>query len=94
MTPLQRLARRWGYELTPLRKAKRHEAQLVAVLERFEISCVLDVGANVGQYALMLREFGFGGRIVSFEPLADAHDTLAGGRGSPGCRNPWKSPRR
>lgn len=77
MTPLQRLARRWGYELTPLRKAKRHETQLVAVLERFEISCVLDVGANVGQYALMLRDAGFGGRIVSFEPLADAHATLA-----------------
>jgi FkbM family methyltransferase len=77
MTPLQRLARRWGYDLTPLRKAKRHEAQLAAVLERFEITCVLDVGANVGQYALMLRDAGFGGRIVSFEPLTQAHATLA-----------------
>lgn len=77
MTLLQRLARRLGYDLTLRRKARPHEAQLTAVLARFEISCVLDVGANVGQYALMLREGGFGGRIVSFEPLADAHATLA-----------------
>jgi FkbM family methyltransferase len=76
MTLLQRLARRFGYDLTLRRKARPHEAQLVAVLERFEISCVLDVGANLGQYALMLREWGFGGRIVSFEPLPDAHATL------------------
>jgi FkbM family methyltransferase len=77
MTLLQRLARRLGYDLTLRRKARPHEAQLVAVLERFAVSCVLDVGANVGQYALMLRDWGFGGRIVSFEPLADAHVTLA-----------------
>jgi FkbM family methyltransferase len=72
----QRLARRLGYDLTPRRKARPHEAQLAAVLARFQISCVLDVGANVGQYAAMLRERGFAGRIVSFEPLADAHAAL------------------
>lgn len=76
MRLLQRAARRLGYDLTPRRKARPHEAQLVAVLERFQISCVLDVGANVGQYAAMLREHGWRGRIVSFEPLADAHATL------------------
>jgi FkbM family methyltransferase len=76
VTLLQRLARRLGYDLTLRKKARPHEAQLTAVLERFEISCVLDVGANVGQYALMLREGGFGGKIASFEPLADAHATL------------------
>jgi FkbM family methyltransferase len=77
MTPLQRLARRLGYDLTPRRKAKRLEAQLALVLERFAISCVLDVGANVGQYGAMLRSWGYRGRIVSFEPLADAHAALA-----------------
>jgi FkbM family methyltransferase len=76
MRLLQRAARRLGYDLTPRRKARPHEAQLAAVLERFQISCVLDVGANVGQYGAMLREQGFRGGIVSFEPLADAHATL------------------
>jgi FkbM family methyltransferase len=76
MTLLQSLARRLGYDLTLRKKARPHEAQLAAVLERFRVSCVLDVGANVGQYAAMLRARGFGGRIVSFEPLAAAHAAL------------------
>jgi FkbM family methyltransferase len=76
MTPLRRLARAFGYDLTRRRKAKVPQAQLVAVLERFAVSCVLDVGANVGQYAAGLREWGYRGRIVSFEPLAGAHAAL------------------
>jgi FkbM family methyltransferase len=76
MTPLQRLARRLGYDLTPHKKAKPLEAQLIAVLERFAIACVLDVGANAGQYGSLLRDWGYRGRIVSFEPLAGAHARL------------------
>jgi FkbM family methyltransferase len=76
MTPLQRLARRLGYDLAPRRKARSPGAQLAAVLERFSVTCVLDVGANVGQYARRLRAFGYAGRIVSFEPLPEAHTEL------------------
>jgi FkbM family methyltransferase len=77
MTLLQRLARRLGYDLTPRRKAKALQAQLIAVLDHASITCVLDVGANQGQYGAMLREWGYRGRIVSFEPLAQAHAALA-----------------
>jgi FkbM family methyltransferase len=77
MTPLQRLARRLGYDLTPRKKARPVQAQLIAILERFDISVVLDVGANRGQYGAMLREWGWRGRIVSFEPLGLTHAALA-----------------
>jgi FkbM family methyltransferase len=76
VTPLQRLARRLGYDLTPRIKAKSPPAQLVAVLAHFRITCVFDVGANVGQYGAMLRAWGYPGRIVSFEPQAGAHAAL------------------
>jgi FkbM family methyltransferase len=38
---------------------------------------VFDVGANVGQYGLLLRKCGFGGRIVSFEAIASVHARLS-----------------
>ncbi|MGH6898680.1 MAG: FkbM family methyltransferase [Geminicoccaceae bacterium] len=76
MTPLQRLARRLGYDLMPRKKARPLQAQLIAVLDRFEISVILDVGANRGQYGALLREWGYRGRIVSFEPQALAHAAL------------------
>jgi len=42
------------------------------------IDLLLDVGAHIGQYCQRTRGAGFAGRIVSFEPLADAYQRLAG----------------
>jgi hypothetical protein len=45
-------------------------------LRQFKIDLVLDVGANMGQFASEIRHCGYAGRIVSFEPLSQAHGQL------------------
>jgi FkbM family methyltransferase len=46
------------------------------MLAHHGVNLVLDVGANVGQFASGLRRAGYAGRLLSFEPLAEAHDKL------------------
>jgi len=57
---------------------ERHlfESNLSQVLERLNINCVLDIGANRGQYGLMLRSLGYSGYIVSFEPVRESFQGL------------------
>lgn len=66
-----------GFRLVPERKLKEPAAQLVAALRHRGVDAVLDVGANVGQYGGLLREQGWEGPIVSFEPVAEVHAELA-----------------
>ena len=51
--------------------------QLRRLLREFRVDCVFDVGANTGQYASRLRHIGFGGLIISFEPIPEAAAAIA-----------------
>jgi FkbM family methyltransferase len=39
------------------------------ILRKLLINCVFDVGANRGQFGMMLRQIGYRGWILSFEPV-------------------------
>lgn len=52
------------------------ELRLVRMLDANAIDLVVDVGANAGYFAKEIREAGYRGAILSFEPLADAHASL------------------
>jgi FkbM family methyltransferase len=47
------------------------------LLESVRPAAVLDVGANVGQYARLLRAVGYRGTIVSFEAVGSVHARLS-----------------
>lgn len=73
---IQSLFNQIGYDLHK-RDARFHPELCVAHLAReIGFTTVLDVGANTGQFGSALREWGYRGRIVSFEPLSQAHAAL------------------
>ena len=68
-----KVSRSFGYDIVPLREMKERDfaLHLRELLARLEIDCVLDVGANAGQYHDFLRDrVLYDGTIVSFEPLS------------------------
>lgn len=60
---------RWTPQSSP-------EAALAKMFIEHCVDTVIDVGANEGQYAQILRHIGFSGTIISFEPLSSAHARL------------------
>jgi len=74
-----RVSRSLGYDIVPLREMKERDfaLHLRELLIHLEIDCVLDVGANVGQYHDFLRDkVLYEGTIVSFEPVSHHVDIL------------------
>lgn len=68
---------RLGFDLVRTRNAHEDLAKHLAnVLLSRSIDCVLDVGANSGQYGLFLRSLGYTGYIVSFEPVGSVFELL------------------
>ena len=53
------------------------QGHLRELFKRTGVNCVLDVGANDGDFAREVREIGFKDRLVSFEPVRSTFDKLA-----------------
>lgn len=66
---VQRWVRKAGLEVRRFAPEASYAAAVAAVCRQQQIDLVLDVGANVGQFALDLRATGYEGLITSFEPL-------------------------
>lgn len=73
--PIRSTVRHFGVELRRYPQCDP-SFQGIALLNRNNVEVVLDVGANLGQYAMDLRRFGYTGRIMSFEPVKACFDRL------------------
>jgi FkbM family methyltransferase len=77
---VHRILRSLGYDIRRFDPAVFPEAQCTALMRHHGVNLVLDVGANAGQYARGLRESGYRGRIVCYEPLEAARRQLEAAR--------------
>ncbi len=70
-------AERAGLDVRKIGSTRHPAGRRARLMRTLGIDLVLDVGANVGEYGADLRRSGYRGRIVSFEPLGAAFQTLS-----------------
>jgi FkbM family methyltransferase len=70
------LLRGYGRDLVRWPLADSLAAHLQQLFRIAEVNCVLDVGAHQGEFGHLLRDFGYTGRIVSFEPDPGSYKLL------------------
>jgi FkbM family methyltransferase len=58
-----------------VRRSRKHPT-LIDFIENRGVKVVYDVGANVGQFGTGLRQRGYAGKIISFEPVKSAFEAL------------------
>ena len=52
------------------------EGFIQELLNKYEIDLILDIGASTGYWAANIRENGYKGRIISFEPQESAYKQI------------------
>jgi FkbM family methyltransferase len=69
---IRKTLRKLGYEVVsfPLPEGIPLGGHLLRVFKQLGITCVIDVGAHHGEYGCLLREMGYEGWIISFEPVS------------------------
>ena len=73
---IKRSIRFLGFDLRRYSPGLSDHAQFVEMLKQHGVNLVFDIGANTGQFGKQLRDAGYSGRIVSFEPLSSARKEL------------------
>lgn len=69
-----RLLRRLDLKLVPYHET--YVARRQRLLEFTGVTTLLDIGANSGQYGAIVRHYGYGGHLISFEPLPRPFERL------------------
>lgn len=87
---LRQAGRRFGVSIERHPNPDERAGHLALLFRRHAIDCVLDVGANRGQFGTALRRVGYRGRIVSFEPVPEAFAQL---QQVASARPPWETRR-
>jgi FkbM family methyltransferase len=70
------LLRRLGYDVIRFPAGTNASKAFLQLVAATDVSTVVDVGANRGNFGRLIRAQGFEGKIVSFEPVARTFEQL------------------
>ena len=75
---MRNILRKFGIDLVryPYYQAHAEQKNYQKLLDYYKIDLIFDVGANIGQYAQEVFDFGYQGKLVSFEPMSKEHDII------------------
>ena len=73
---IKSVTRRFGVDLVKYDLRHSESKMLEHVIQQYKINTILDVGANIGQYAMDAIKNGYQGSIYSFEPIPSVYKTL------------------
>lgn len=71
-----RVLRSSGFDVVRYRALNDPDQRLAHLFRRYGVKTVLDIGANVGQFAKRVIAAGYPNRIISFEPVSTSHSML------------------
>ena len=73
---IRKIFNKIGYEIKKIDYKDDPNFLLCKFLNKYKVNCFLDIGANIGQTALALRNNNYKEKIISFEPQSAAHKYL------------------
>ena len=74
---IRRATQKLGLDVTRFGDVKYNQVGRLSLALRYHaVDLIIDIGANDGGYAREMRAYGYSGRFLSFEPLAEAHRGL------------------
>lgn len=73
---ITKIFKKFGYEIKRYNPKDDFNFLIVKCLNKFRVNCFWDIGANIGQTGLSIREHGYKGNIISFEPQNQAYQKL------------------
>jgi len=73
---IRKYLRALGYDIVAYQPHKNPLARRMRLMSHYGVEMVFDVGAAIGQYGQTLRDLGYRGKIVSFEPIKSSFEIL------------------
>lgn len=73
---IQRVLNRMGYQILPFPPPHSYERHILELFAALAVNCIIDVGAHEGEFYQLMRQIGYDGHIVSFEPVPESFEQL------------------